>query len=1673
MRFPFNSLSLRLARGSGLLCLLTSVMRAAGRTGSEAAPEPMSLAWALAISLTVATAALSLIVWNYKRRILRGTEQIISLLTQADCLLWEAVVEQVDDEWKWRFSLQPTALSARLFGADHRSFHAKGMWNQFAIPEWTEMCARSSMALATGESGYEQQFHFEQDGRTIWLRESVSIRPDGPRRFRVVGLVTESTRQREAEIARQASEERVRQLLSRADCMLWEARVTTEDGNEFNWEWFIPKSDLYRRITGHTGMPERMPWTAAMVPEFTELQTRSRRAMLQGLPGYEQEFRVVVNNAVRWMHEQVTVRPLAQGQWQLEGVVIDITAQRQAEESKRASEAQLRQIMETADFLLWHARVFVAPNGQAQWVLNVPSSTLYRRLFGREPEHPIALPWNELVTRETYESMGRRSQDALASGADGYEQEFPARRGHLQFWLREQATIRYVAPGEWQVVGMVTDVTTRHLAEEARQASERALHEILERADCLLWRATVVRREGKLQWIHFDVPESRLRTQLLGGRTPEDGAMHLWTFADVPELPEMNARSTQAIEIGLPRYEQEFRAVQGEQVFWLHEQVTIIPIGADEWAAVGVVTDITSRHEAQEAQRRSEGRLEELMQRADCLIWQAGVTLNEQGETVWRVYVPRSRLFRRIYGRDPDGRGFEWDRMQVPEFEDMLRTCRAALLGDSGGYEQVFHVPKPEGDIWVAEQVTLTRKAAAEWEAVGVITDITARREAEEARRATEAQLQSILELADCMVWEASVEANARGEFEWQLFSPHSVLYDRLFGRNDGSGSIDWRKLDTPEQAEMAARAEGAIRRGEPGYEQEFRVVRPTRVIWLREVVTITATGAGRFRLVGVVTDITGQREAQEAYRASVEQVEQMLANADCLLWQARVFALENDQLRWVMFLPRSRLHRELFGRDPSGPPGIPWSEVVDESTQAAINRRAISALQAGETNYQQEFQAQRGSRVFWLHERVSITVIGPGEWKLVGVMTDTTARREAESAVRASELRYRTLFQHTPVAIVELDFTPVASWLDELRAAGVTDLAARFDVDPRQIVQAARRVRFVDCNDTAMQMLRAKRKSDFRRRRPMLTTPEAVTVIRSAMLALWEGRNALEAGTKMRDFEGRVRDMNVRWWMERSEQGLDFDQAVLVLVDLTELKQAESALAAEKERLAVTLRAMAEGVITTDIDGRVQYLNPAAVAFTSIDAAAAIGRHVGEVYPLENDRTGEVVELPVARVTRGDVVLELPPRTRLLGRDGGSRLVEGCCAPLHAADSRVIGTVLVFRDVTEHERLEQELVRATKLESVGILAGGIAHDFNNILTAVMGNVALAALDVPPTSEAGRSLREAEKATLRARDLTQQLLTFAKGGEPIRTAVQLDGIVREIATFTLHGSKVRADYDVPEDLWPADADRGQIGRVVQNLVINAVQAMPEGGVIRISLRNDRSDGRARPALPPGRYVRIEIADTGVGIKPEHLPRIFDPYFTTKQQGSGLGLSAVYSIVNKHLGAVDVQSQLGLGTVFRIWLPASTGAGEDDAQPARAAPVAVLKGRVLFMDDEEPIREMASFLLHRFGFEVVCVNDGGEALRQFQAARSAGEPFALVIMDLTVPGGMGGRETMAQLRLIDPAVRAIVSSGYSSDPVLANFRAHGFCGVVAKPYDVPGFARVLRDALASTPEPPPA
>lgn len=390
------------------------------------------------------------------------------------------------------------------------------------------------------------------------------------------------------------------------------------------------------------------------------------------------------------------------------------------------------------------------------------------------------------------------------------------------------------------------------------------------------------------------------------------------------------------------------------------------------------------------------------------------------------------------------------------------------------------------------------------------------------------------------------------------------------------------------------------------------------------------------------------------------------------------------------------------------------------------------------------------------------------------------------------------------------------------------------------------------------------------------------------------------------------------------------------------------------------------------------------------------------------------------------------------------------------------------LRDISlreERELLQQEQIRAAKLESIGLLAGGIAHDFNNLLTGIMGNIGLAKSFLPPTSNVFEMLDEAEKAAARARDLTQQLLTFARGGKPIKKVTSLTKVIKDSAIFALRGSRVRLEMNLPDDLWLVEADEGQISQVIHNLVLNADEAMPDGGALYITAKNIKLPRDGALQLPAGNYIEISIRDTGIGIAPEHLQKIFEPYFTTKQQGSGLGLTSAYSIIKNHGGSLSVESCLNEGSTFRIYLPASkkTAKGEKKMTARQSTQAG---GKVLIMDDDEIIRKMLKNMLNLAGYEAEVAVDGAEALVKYKQAMDENNPFNAVIMDLTVPGGMGGKETIKELLEIDPEAAVIVSSGYATDPIMSEYKKYGFKAVIAKPYSIGQLQNTITSVTAS-------
>jgi len=504
--------------------------------------------------------------------------------------------------------------------------------------------------------------------------------------------------------------------------------------------------------------------------------------------------------------------------------------------------------------------------------------------------------------------------------------------------------------------------------------------------------------------------------------------------------------------------------------------------------------------------------------------------------------------------------------------------------------------------------------------------------------------------------------------------------------------------------------------------------------------------------------------------------------------------------------------------------------------------------------------------------------------------------------------------------------------------------------------------------------------------------------------------------------------------------------------------QRAEHALRESERKYKTLVETTATGFVILDDRGLVLDANPEYVRMTGhrgmeeirgrsvVDWTAPHDRARNEEAVRECLRKGYVRDLQVDYAQPDGHLVPVLINATVTGSEGVPQIIS------------------MIRDMSDRKRLESELLRSEKLRSVGVLAGGIAHDFNNILTAILGNVSLLQAALRTDRRAIEHLDEVESASTRARELTRQLLTFSHGGDPVRRPFEPEPLLRESAILALRGRGSACEFAIAPGLPLLDGDEGQIGQVIRNLVINASQAMQGTGTVRLGASACSVRDREVHALAPGTYVTISVADSGCGISEANRQQIFDPYFTTKSDGRGLGLAVSHSIVSNHGGAITVESRPGHGAVFVVFLPTAK-----QVQAPTSPPTPQLlpgHGRVLIMDDEEGVRQVAGKIVSALGYEAAYARDGGEALASWRQAQQDGAPFAAVIMDLTVPGGMGGREAMRELLAIDPDAKGIVSSGYSGDPVLANYREHGFSEILAKPYRLADVSRVLSAVLRS-------
>ena len=497
------------------------------------------------------------------------------------------------------------------------------------------------------------------------------------------------------------------------------------------------------------------------------------------------------------------------------------------------------------------------------------------------------------------------------------------------------------------------------------------------------------------------------------------------------------------------------------------------------------------------------------------------------------------------------------------------------------------------------------------------------------------------------------------------------------------------------------------------------------------------------------------------------------------------------------------------------------------------------------------------------------------------------------------------------------------------------------------------------------------------------------------------------------------------------------------------ELQVSRDEIFAEKERLTVTLHSIGDGVISTNAKGEIDSMNRVAEKLTGWTIGEARGKALPSVFCIVNDATRDTCENPVTKVLSSGSVVELENHTVLVSRNGTEHHIADSAAPIVDANRQTLGVVLVFRDITEKQKIFDTIQRAGKLDSLGVLAGGIAHDFNNLMGGILGFIDLAKEETD-RQKASEYLANAMATIDRARSLTQQLLTFATGGAPIKKITPLIPFIRDAAQFAISGTNVTCRFYFQENLRHCVIDKGQISQVISNIIINAHQAMSSGGFVDFSAANVSVNENGHPLLLAGDYVKISIQDYGLGIPKDLQPRIFDPFFTTKPKGHGLGLATCYSILNRHGGGIDVESVPGKGSTFHVYLPATDAPGSDTATTKTSPHHG--SGTIVVMDDEEVIRNVMSKMLEAAGYSVVLKSEGMETLDFFVRELKAGHEIKAYILDLTIPSGMGGLDVARGIRVLDSKTPVFVASGYADDPVMRNPADYGITASIRKPFE---------------------
>jgi PAS domain S-box-containing protein len=1312
----------------------------------------------------------------------------------------------------------------------------------------------------------------------------------------------------------------------------------------------------------------------------------------------------------------------------IQSIVRDITERKKAEQALRESEEKYRNLVEQANDGIATIQGGLLKYVNPRWV----------DMTGYSVEESLHTPATDYVYSERICDILDHDRISDDSSPTPLHEAVLRRKNGDTLYIEVNAG-RTICQGHSAVLMIMRDITEKKQAQGALQKSEQGYKDLFENAPLGIYRTTpdgriLMANPALVRMLGYDSFEELFQRNL-----EEDGFEAGYPRPVVKEKLEREGQ--------IAGMEFIWRRKDGTALFF-RENAKSVRDNGNILYYEGTMEDITEWKQAEIQLRESEERYRNIVELAPDGI----ITANLMG-----VITSCNTAFLNISGYSRDEIvGKHISRLPTIRAKDLptyVKLFSSLMRGKMSAPFEFAWVHKDGSTRWGEIHTSLMKKDGKIGGVQAVTRDITERKKAEEQLRESEERYRNIVELAPDGIATLDLKGVVTS-CNTAFLTLTGYTADEIVGKHI-SRLPTVRARDIPSYLKMF----GSFIRGKLSLPIEFKWIHKNGDIRWGEV-HATRIKKGR-KTVGVqiiTRDVTERKQAEKQLRESEERYRNIveLAPNGIITVDVKGFITSCN----TAFLNISGYsEEEIVGKHFTKSPTV---RARDVSQFVKI----FSSLIRGKISKPIEFT--------WVHRdggtrlgEVYVALMRKGR-HLIGLqamLLDITERKRTEEMLQLSEEKYRSLVGNLNIGVYRSTPGKDGKFIDVNQAFAdmlghkrdeLIDLkVSSIYVDPQERMRFNEKM--VVEGAVKNEELRLKKKNGI----PVIVSDTSTAVYDTdGTLLHFDG--VTEDITRRKETEEELKKYrtHLEELVEQRTTNLKKTNQQLQR-EIAERFQVEESLAAEKERLAVTLRSIGDGVITTDTAGEVVLINKVAEQLTGYTQKEAAGRPLHEIFNTINEETRTPCENPVAEVLNQGFLVNPDRDVLLIAKDGTEKIVAESGAPIRDRNSRIIGVVLVFRDVTERQKMEQDLLRAQKLESLGILAGGIAHDFNNILTAIVDNVALARLHTQE-NRVVEKLTKVEKASLQAKNLTQQLLTFSRGGAPIKKVTVITELIKDSTSFALRGSKVRCRFDIPDDLWPANIDEGQINQVINNLVINADQAMPEGGSIQVHAENTTVTPQDQLPVHPGKYIQISISDEGIGIPERYLSKIFDPYFTTKQKGSGLGLATSYSIVNRHNGHIDAASQVGKGTTFYVWLPASFELTE--LQVVEPSGYMEGKGRVLLMDDEDIILEAAGDVLQHLGYHVECARDGAEAVVLYKKARAGGIPFDVVIMDLTIPGGMGGEEAIKELKKVDPHVQAIVSSGYSNDPVMADYREYGFCDVVTKPYTLEELSETVRRVL---------